>query len=199
MIGPLSAAVGADLKRRLYPYPVTYGPERAVRDGFTTQGVVFVRDRKSGDEITAPAGANGVNPEVPFNRYVSGAFTVYARSAKQGATVIDHEDECDCVCDMVLTAMVRVLKARRLPLRVLESRILDRDELTAELGDAANNHAGPRSADWPGCAARVRFAVGTVVRDVTYQGHARPTGTVADVAIPVITSDNYPDFDPSAP
>lgn len=199
MIGPLAAAVAADLKRRKFPYPVSYGPERVVRDGFSA-AIVFVRDRKAGDQITAPAGANGVNPEVPFNRFVSGAFTVYARSPKPGATVADHEEECDCVCDGVLSAMVRILKARRLPLRVVESRLLDREELTAELGGGASeNHAGARSADWPGCAARVRFAVGTAVLDVTYQGHARPTGVVGDVACPVITSDNYPDFDPADP
>lgn len=196
MIGALARAVAADLHERKFPHRVTYGPERAARDGFQL-AIVFQRDRKAGDGIEPPIGAKHKNPEVPFMRYVGGQFTVYARSARHGAAVEDHEDECDLVCDGVLCALYRILAIKCLPLRVLESRMLDRDELTAELG--GDNHSGPRSADWPGCAARVRFAVGTAVRDVTYKGEAGPTGLIAAVAIPTITSDTYPEFDPSLP
>lgn len=194
MIGDLAAAVAADLRARKYPHRVAYGPERTPRDGFD-HTIVFERDREAGDAIVAPRGANGRNPEVPFNRDVAGRVTVYARSSKPGATVLDHEAECDCVCDGVITAMYRILKARRLPLEITESRMLRREDLRADTGEG-DDRSGPRSADWPGCAARIRFSVGTVVRDVTYTGAAGPTATLQDVAIPVVTADGYDDLDP---
>lgn len=185
MIRDLALAVAADLKSRRYPHPVTYGPERVGRDGFKA-AIVFKRDRAAGDEVVPPRGAaqKRNQPEAPFNRDVAGVFIVYARSAKGGADVADHEDECDRVCDGVLTAMYRILKARVLPLSIVESRLLTRDELRAEAEDgaAANDHSGPRSADWPGCAARVRFKVGTLVRDVDYKGGVADTGTVFEFA-----------------
>lgn len=194
MIGHLAKAVETDLRRRRFPHPVSYGPERCARDGFGL-GIVFERDRKAGDNIAAGLGAKDRNPEVPFNRHVSGRVTVYARSPKPGATVLDHEDECDVVCDGVLSAMYRVLKARKLPLQIVDSQLLGREEMRDEGG--GDDRSGPRSADWPGCAARIRFRVGTVVRDVTYPGAARPTGTVFDVDCPVIASDGFDDYDPA--
>lgn len=187
MIGHLAAAVATDLRTRKYPYPVTYGPERVGRDGFKP-AIVFVRDREAGDAIAAPLGAKDRNPEVPFNRAVSGAVTVYARSSKPGATVLDHEDECDNVCDAVIAAMYRILKARKLPLAIKDSRILRREDLRAEAEvAAADDKSGLRSADWPGCAARIRFAVVTVIRDITYTGAAQSTGVIDDVAAPDVT------------
>lgn len=199
MIGHLAAAVKTDLHGRKFPHPVVYAPERVGRCGFDA-AIVFARDRSTVDAITAPQGAAHHNPEVPFNRNVAGRFTVYARSPKPGATVLDHEDECDAVCDGVITAMYRILKARRLPLVIVESRMLTRDELRAEADDgaeAADDRSGRRSADFPGCAARVRFTVGTAVRDVTYTGAARLTGTFGTAEIVVIEAPPYPDFDPN--
>jgi hypothetical protein len=186
MIGDLAVAVAADLRSRKYPHPVSYGPERVGRDGFKP-AIVFVRDREAGDAIAAPLGAKDRNPEVPYNRAVSGAVTVYARSPKPGATVLDHENECDNVCDAVIAAMYRILKARRLPLTIKDSRMLRREDLRLESESASDDKSGPRSADWPGCAARIRFAVTTVVRDVTYVGGAQSTGVIDDVAPPDVT------------
>lgn len=195
MIGHLATAVAADLRSRKFPHPVSYGPERVGRDGFKV-AIVFLRDREAGDPVVAPVGANGRNPEVPYNRLVSGRFTVYACSPKPGATVLDHEDECDRVCDGVISAMYRILKARKLPLTIVDSRVLTREDLNEEAG-GGDDRSGPRFADWAGCAARVRFKVATVVRDVTYTGAAGPTGTVADVDAPIVTSPGFPDYDPA--
>lgn len=189
MIGHLALAVRDDLRTRKYPATVVYGPERVARDGFA-HAVVFARDRQAGDAIVPPIGAAHKNPEVPFMRNVAGTFTAYARSPKGGATVLDHEDECEALCDGVLTAMYRILKACKLPLTIVESRMLTRDELRAEAGvDAADDRSGARSADFPGCAARVRFTVGTAVRDVTYTGAAGPTGTITEFAEPEVTAE----------
>lgn len=186
MIGHLAAAVKADLASRYFPYRVVYGPERIARDGFTENAVVFLRDRDSGDAITAPIGANGLNPDVPFNRVIRGMFVVYARSSKSGAGPLQHEDECDLVCDGVLTAMYRLCKARKLPLQIVESKMLTREDLRRLAEHEGEDPSGKRSADFPGCAARVRFTVGTAVRDVTYPGAARPTGEVYEFADPTI-------------
>lgn len=195
MIGDLARAVAADLRRRKFPHPVSYGPERVARAGFDL-AIVFARDRKSGDAITAPAGAKDRNPEVHFNRHVSGVVTVYARSPKPGATVADHEEECDTVCDGVLSAIRRVVVSRKLLLAIRESRLLDREDLRADTGEG-EDHSGPRSADWPGCAARIRFTVGTAVLDVNYKGEAQATGVVADVDCPIVISEGFPDYDPA--
>jgi hypothetical protein len=133
---------------------------------------------------------------VPYNRLVAGRVTVYARSSKGGATVEDHEEECDVVCDGVLCALRRVLLARKLPLAIVESRLLTRDEFRAMTGDG-EDHSGPRSADWPGCAARIRFTVTTAVRDLTYTGGAQLEGVVDNVDCPVVTSDGFDDYDPA--
>lgn len=184
MIGHLAQAVRVDLAARKYPHTVVYGPERVGRDGFQL-AIVFERDREAGDAIVAPAGA-AINPEAPFNRRVSGLVTVYARSPKPGAIALDHEDECDAVCDGVISAMYRILRARRLPLEIVDSKLLTRDELRAGVSEA-DDRSGARSADFPGCAARIRFRVGTVIRDVTYTGVARLTGSpIHDVAAPTV-------------
>lgn len=198
MIGHLAKAVAADLGRRKFPHDVRYAPEISRPRGFGPF-IIFERDREAGDAITYPAGANGRNPEVPFNRHVAGRVTIYARSPKPGAMVLDHEDECDSVCDGVLTAMYRILKARKLPLAIVDSRVFTREDLRAadENAGAGDDHSGHRSADWPGCAARIRFTVGTVVRDVTYPGAAQATAVIDDVDCPVITSDEFPDYDPA--
>lgn len=189
MIGDIATRVAADLRTRKFPYPVVYAPERVARDGFSS-AIVFSRDRQAGDAIVAPAGATHCNPGIPFNRNVSGRIVVYARCAKAGATPFEHEEECDLVCDGVLTAMYKILKASGHPWTVTESRILTREELRAEAGvESKDDGSGKRSADFPGCAARIRFTVGTVIRDVTYQGAAGPTGTVYEFAIPVVTTE----------
>lgn len=191
MIRDLALAVAADLRTRKFPHPVVYGPERAARDGFSA-AVVFRRDRSVPDEIAPPVGATrpkatSTGAESPLTRWVSGAFVVYARSPVPAATVFDHEEECDRVCDGVLTAMYRLLKARSLPWRVAESKMLTREDLRAEADVAeADDHSGQRFADAAGCAARVRFAVQTLVRDVTYTGVSGPTGTITEFATPVV-------------
>ncbi len=195
MIGHIAAAVAADLRTRRYPHPVRYGPERTARGSFD-MAIIFERDREAGEPIVAPAGAKDRNPDVTHNRLVAGRVTVWTRSPKPGATVLDHEDESDEVCNGVITAIRRVLVARKFPHTIVEARLLTREELRTE-SDAGDDHSGQRSADWPGCAARIRFTVAMAVRDVTYPGAAQATAVIDDVDCPVITSDHFDDYDPA--
>jgi hypothetical protein len=183
MIGDLALAVRAELRARKYPYPVEYGPERAQRDSFAA-AVVFERDRESPDEVAIRIVTKNETVESPFIRKVSGAVTVYARSAKPAARAADHENECDRVCDAVLCALYRVLKAKRLPLEVVESRMLREEDLP--------EGAGERAASWPGAAARIRFRVTTLVRDVNYLGEGPATAEVAAVNQPTLDVDYAP-------
>lgn len=201
MIADLARAVGADLAARRFPYRVVCGPERVARDGFSS-AVVFRRDRAAADEIASAVGATrpratAAGAESPLTRWVSGAFVVYARSPKPAATAQDHEEECDAVCDGVLTAMYRILKTQCLPWRIADSRLLTRADLRAEAEtDAGDDNSGLRSADAPGCAARVRFAVQTLVRDVTYTGASGPVGTITQFAEPVVNATIGEEEDP---
>lgn len=195
MIGHLAAAVAEDLRRRKFPHPVRYAPEHSRPSGFD-HAIIFERDREAGDPIVPVMGAKDRNPEVPYLRLVAGRVTVYARSPKPGARPIEHEDECDAVCNGVIAALYRILKARKLPLAIVESRLLRREDLRDE-DDGGDDRSGQRSADWPGCAARIRFTVGTTIRDVTYTGAGLSTGVVNDVDCPVVTSDGFDDYDPA--
>jgi hypothetical protein len=184
MIRELADDVRADLHTRKYPHPVIVGPERVARDSFA-MAIVFERDRSAGDSIEAPRGANNINARAVFGRVVSGQFTVYARCHKQGAMQCEHEEECDRVCDGVLSALYRVAQRRHLPLRVVDSRLLTRSDLNADVG-GGKDMSGERWADAAGCAARVRFSVETAVLDVDYTGASQPTGIVDDVAAPTV-------------
>lgn len=183
MIKPLSIAVGRDLTARGYPYPVAYGPERTQRTGPAKQGIVFARLRGVPESVLAPKGANGINPEAPYNRKMAGEFTVYARNQKPGATTEEHEDECDRICDGVISAMRRILVARKLPLDVTQVRLIPAHEFND-------------NETWSGCAAEVSFFVTVLVRDVTYTDRAQSTGTVQHVNKPLIKESGFPDFDP---
>ncbi len=182
MIYDLAQVVKAQLRARKFPHPVTYGPERAQRDGFTI-GVVFERDREEGDPIVAPTAGGARSPESPYNRQVSGRVTVYASSTKPGTRAHDHEDECDRVCDGVINAIYRACKEARLPVQITGSRLLT----AADFNDCET---------WPGTAARITFRVTSLVRDVDYTGAGPLTGEVFDVAAPLVTSPDLPDFDP---
>lgn len=196
MIRDLARAVAADLSARYYPHRVYTGPERAARDGFQN-AVVFARDRSTAEAVGSAIGATrpratAVGAEAPYVRMQAGVFTVYARSPKGGADALDHEEECDRVCDGVLTALRRVVVAHRLPLEITESKMLTRDELRAEAdasASASDDRSGARSADAPGCAARVRFTIGVLVRDVTYPGASRPTGEIYEFAEPTVEAE----------
>jgi hypothetical protein len=187
MIYHLSAAVDADLYARKFPYRVTCD-EQIKRHRFDP-GVVFERDREAGDAIDPPIATKG-NPKAPFVRKVAGSFTVYARSPKRSASAWDHEDECDRVADGVLSAMHRILKERRLPLEVTASRLLTAKDF--------NPDDVTKYEQWPGAACRVSFTVTTLVRDVDYANEGADTGVVFDTQAPLVTSADFPDFDPVA-
>jgi hypothetical protein len=184
VIRELADDVRAYLRTHKYPHPVIVGPERLPRDGFD-MAIVFERDRSAGDGIEAPRAANHINPDAVYNRAVAVRVTVYARSPKSGATASDHEEECDRVCDGVLSALHRVAQTRRLPLRITASQLLSRAELNADAGGGKDT-SGERWADAAGCAARVRFTVSVAVLGVDYTGAAQDTGEVFDVAAPTV-------------
>jgi hypothetical protein len=173
MIAEFADRVRTRMAAKKFPHPVTYAPERAQRKGFA-MGIVFRRDREAGDGIGAPAGWKGPpDPRVVFDRRVGGVVEVYARASVPGATVRDHEEECDRVCDGVLCAMYYAAKG--FLLQVTESRLLRADELE---GQDAYEHAG--------CAARIAFSLIDRVRDVDYTGAGPDTADIAAVELTAV-------------
>lgn len=182
MIHDLALLVQKELRAKKFPYPVEYGPERAPRESFNA-AIVFYRDRDREDEIAPPPNAK-VRPQSPYVRRVAGRVDVFARSARSGAAVWDHEDEADVVCDGVLCALYKVCQTKALPLQVVSSKLMTAAEFNA-------------CATWSGAGARILFYVTSMVLDVNYKGQGPLTGTIQDVAAPVIQSAGYPDFDPA--
>lgn len=182
MIHDLALLVRKELRAKKFPHPVEYGPERAQREGFAA-AIVFYRDREREDVIAPPPNAK-VNPQSPFVRRIAGRVDVFARSARAAASAGDHEEECDAVCDGVLCALYRICQTKRLPLEIVSSKLMT----AAEFNDCET---------WAGAGARILFSVTSMVLDVDYRGNGPLTGTVEEVAPPVITSAGFPDFDPA--
>lgn len=182
-LAELARRVDADLRARLFPYRVQYGPERAPRTTPSVPGIIIARDTELGDGIGPPIGAK-INPECPFTRGVAGVALVYARSPRKGARVDEHEAEADTVADGVLTAMYDICKVACLPLAITEYRMLGEKDFEG-------------CEAWAGRAVQIRFEVTEHVRRLTYKGEARSTGEVFDVYAPLVTSDGLPDFDPA--
>lgn len=186
MIDELAERVRAQLDRRKFPYPVVYGPEVAKRKGFAA-GIVFRRDRDTGDPIGPVTGWKGTpDPRALFNRRFSGVVEIYVRSSRPNAGIRDHENECDRVCDGVLCALYR--SSTGYQLQIGESRLLRPEEL--ESGDGYEH---------VGCAARIRFSLASPVLELDYTGDGPATAEVADVDPPIVTStgDAFPDYDPA--
>jgi hypothetical protein len=182
----LTLAVAAQLRARKFPPQVHYGPLRAQRQDFQSL-IIFERDREAGDQIVEPSGANQRNPEAYMNRKVSGVVHVFARSSKPGAMQHHHEGECDRLCDGVLSALYRVSRERKLPVEITESRMLSAEDCKDFL------HVVEQ---WPGAVTRIRFKLRELVRDVDYLGEGAATGVVFAVHAPLVTSDEYPDYNP---
>lgn len=182
-LAELARRVDADLKARLFPYRVQYGPERAPRTTPSVPGIIIARDTELGDQVGPPIGAK-VNPECPFTLLTAGVALVYARSPRPSARVDEHEAEADVVAAGVITAIYNVCKAACLPMSITEYRMLGEKDFEG-------------CEAWAGRAVQIRFEVTEHIRRLTYKGAARPVGEpIDDVHAPLVTSDGLPDFDP---
>lgn len=175
-LAELADVVGQELRVRKFPQRVTYAPERAQRLGPGVPiGVLFERDRASGDTIAGPVATRqgAATPEAFFVRQLAGAFTVYATSPQPGASARHHEAEVDHVCDAVISAMYRACKLAGKPLAFTGSRLLDVEDLPGS--------DDPRLR--PGAVARVTFTIAIPIQDYArYRGGGPGVGVVDDVA-----------------
>lgn len=173
MIYDVSQLVKADLARRKFPYRVFYGPERTTRDG-QQPAIVFERDREADEAIEAAPGWKPLQPNenavgklsAPYQRWVAGTVVVYARSPRVGARSNEHEDECDLVCNGVLTALRRVCVAGRHEVVIAGEQFLTAQDFND-------------CEQWPGAAKRIRFTVSELIRETDYTG-ALPAAAVVD-------------------
>lgn len=191
MIAELADRVAADLAARKFPHRVRYAPGPVRLESPVHAAVVFFRDREEGDEILPPTGWKGSpNPRAVYDRRFRGVALVYAKSAKAGAQEREHEDECDVVCDGVLTAIYHVSAGHSL--QISSSRILRPEEVDR---GPAQNQTAPHGAR-AGCVAEIRFSLASPVRRLDYTGDGPLTGEIGSVHAPVVESPGYPDYDP---
>lgn len=170
MIDLMSRDVEAMLRKREFPFRVVYGPERLKRSAGQTF-IHFDRDRESGDGARAMISAQS-HPRVRRIRDLGVVVTVYAQSTKASARYSEHEELCDALVDAIMFALDEWFtgaKTGALP-EYTESRLLRGEELEAEY------------AQWPGVVYRLRFDLPRGVRELTFKGEARPTGSAAGVS-----------------
>ena len=180
MLYAISIQLGEALAARKVPYRVTYGPE-PIPQGITSPHIVILRDRKTGDHVTAPRQTSAQttltapNPHVVMNRFLGATCRVFAKSTKASAIVADHERIADQVIDQVLVALRSIVNARRNTWTLGAGHLLTDDEIKA-LGLEA----------WPGGVYEQAFSIDRGVTDRPYAGestaaHGEPTK--ADEAI----------------
>lgn len=161
MIYEMSRDIGARLEAAKFPVRVVYGPEQTAREIYDPV-IVIERDRGGSDRITPPQGQQS-NPRKYMTRWLAARATIYAKSSLDGATVWDHERECEKLVDGLLVALTEWQTAERAgAINVAEARYL----AASERNDVET---------WAGVVYVLRFSVPRAVFKLTYLGEARPT------------------------
>lgn len=175
----MSRSLETLMRAKGFPVAVVYGPEIATRTAGANSGVVVVeRDRQANDTIAAPQGFER-NPRKLFTWERSAKATVLVRSQLPGATMGDHERECE----RFVMGLIAALRTWGTSERVGVIRFGEMGMLTDE---ERNHFAGIPSA---GCAYLVRFRVPTGLPDLSYTpesagtaGAPLPTGQATGVS-----------------
>lgn len=164
----LSLWLGAELKKRKYPFAVVYAPERFERANMDPV-ITFERDRQATEKIGTARGAQA-NPNKMYTRQLPCKIKIYARDNKRGASIRDHEELADYLVDAVITALEEWSHAERGgEIMYSEANFMTPDELEAD------EHA---PEGYTGAVYLLRFSIGRGVVKRDYLKQARPTGTL---------------------
>jgi hypothetical protein len=106
----IAREVHTALQARGVPVPCIAGPEPGEAISYARERVVMEHD--GSDTIGSPH-SQRENPRARFNRSVSIALRIYARSPIAGATVHDHRGRCEELLDHVLIVLDNVLRGTR--------------------------------------------------------------------------------------
>lgn len=166
MLYELSKLLRTELVTQGYPFEVGYGPEAVSAAAIARTRIIVERNRGTDEPFVAPK-MPMTNPRCYYNKVMSGKIRIYANSTLAGARTQDHERLADLLADMVATAIYKIAKSRKIFVEVLSGKLLS----SAELGyDSLQT--------WPGAVYDVAIRVACAVKDLTWDGAAKPEATV---------------------
>lgn len=149
----------ARMRAQGYPYPITYGPERLIRELQIHNGILVTRDRDKSDTFDTARGQQR-NPKKRLTRGLASKAFIFAKSSVAGADIPDHEFECEQAIDMLITALDFTLL--RNPYQFTGGRYLQDREL--------EQMSLPEQ--WAGVVYMLQFTVERGVTDRKYDGSA---------------------------
>lgn len=178
----------AELRARKYPVPVVYAPERAERTKHDPV-ILVMRDRQTSEKVETAHG-NDKNGRKFRTRRVPLAIKVYAKSALDGARIVEHEELADYLVDALITALETWATAERGgTIEYGEMAFMTSDELAAD-GDPEG---------WPGVVYLLKFTIGRGVVKRDYLKQVQPTGVLTGVSNSVEVRQIDDDGEPADP
>lgn len=179
---PMSKDIQTLLAAKKFPLRVHYGPERMHREAYPENVVIIERDREADDTIGPPKGVQP-NPRKVNARGLASVATIYARSARAGAHVGDHETLCEKFVDAVLAALSNWAKASRaVHIPITSARYLSAAERLQVAREHAPGVEAPKIEAWPGAVYRIKFLVPRALLDLDYAGEGLPTAELEGFA-----------------
>jgi hypothetical protein len=178
----LAAEVEDLLRKRKFPIPVMYGPERFPL-GVPFFAIVVERDRAASDRVSPVAGSQR-NPRKQASRLLAVRATVFARSEYEGARLCEHEDLCEQIVDALICAVSdwSMAHAHHLP-DFVDARYVTPTE------------AGLLE-QFPGVVYVLRWTIPRGVFTADFLGDGLPVGTVGDTNISVVRITRNGSHDP---
>lgn len=174
MIYRMASDVVARMRAKKFPVTLEYGRVRIDGSGvaLASHTIEFSRDTSKGDRVEGPLGSrptSGTEWRVLAKRGIGVTAKVYARSAKAGARLEEHEHLCDALVDGLVSALIWwSVEGKAGPIEWREARYLT----AAELG----------SEQTAGVVYLLSFAIGRGVYDRPFDGSFAPTGAATDVS-----------------
>lgn len=109
MIREIGVELQAYLRAKGFPFAVVDGPEPTKTVTWGRERIVI--EHGDGTDSFGPPVSQSINPKVRRTRTPSYKLTIYAKSAKSGATVFEHKRRAEQVLDAVLVGMDYVARA----------------------------------------------------------------------------------------
>lgn len=183
MIFDLYQAIAAEMAGRKFPITFAYGP---VRQAYALGSYVLVieRDRDQSDTVEFPTGVQR-NPRRVANRSLLVRATIFVQSPLPGATVSEHEFDCEQIVDgLVCSVLTEGRKASNAAwIEFVDSRYMKPAELDYPDGIET----------WPGVAYLLRWRIPRGVTSVDFKGAALPTGAATATSNVIRVSRNSSD------
>jgi hypothetical protein len=162
----LYQAIADDMDRRKFPITFAYGPLRQAH-ALGSYVLVIERDRDATDTIEPTTGVK-TNPRRVANRGLGVKASIFVRSPLPGATIAEHEFDCEQMVDALIDA-------------VLTSGRTATGAAWVEFGEA--RYMKPAELDhldgvetWPGVAYLLKWRIPRGVTRADFKGAGLPTG-----------------------